>query len=347
MIFKSEKFKPHPQLLALDEQVQCGLRGDFARGQEICDYLEATTPEDPRAAFNRAWYKMRQGDLLAGLKLLDFGRWIQVFGGKPLPTEKSIWKDENLEKKHLLLCCEGGLGDEIINVRFAEDFAELGARVTVACDPSLKSVFARMRGVSAVVNHRAAPEVYHDYWVPAMSAGRVLNCTNEALTQKKYYKQYLTSDTAHQKKWKDYFATKFSGHLKPRIGLRFYGNPKFEHEQHRLFPKELLIQAMGDRPWVSLQLEDTDLPIQSWEDTLAVINELDLVITSCTSVAHASAALGKPTWVISPILPYYIWALPGKTSPWYQSVRLFRQETYGDWNSVFLQIRTELESVQK
>lgn len=322
----------------LDQQVAAGLSGDFEKGWEIAQILKQQTPHCNRAAFNRAWYEMMRGDLFEGLKLLDAGRWERVFGDKPLPTDKPIYRNENLEGKNLLLCSEGGLGDEIINVRFAKDFTDKGARVTVSCDPSLKSMFARVHGVSSVVGHKAAPEVYHDYWVPGMSAARVLEYTYKKLSGR----PYLSVHPDYKKKWSELFAQNFSNSEKPRIGLRFYGNPKFEHEQFRKFPQEGLIKAVGHRPWISLQKEETPLPLQSWEDTLAVIDQLDLVITSCTSVAHASAALGKETWVLVPILPYYIWAEPGKRSSWYKSVRLFRQEKFGEWHQVFESIEKAL-----
>jgi hypothetical protein len=323
----------------LDEQVAAGLRGDFTRGWEIAQELERLNPQCNRAAFNRAWYEMRQGNLLKGLSLLDCGRWEKAFGDAPLTTNKPIYRNENLQGKHVLICSEGGYGDEIINVRFALNFHNRGAKVTVTCDQSLKSVFARVPGVSAVVGHKAAPEVYHDFWVPGMSAARVLETEYKDLTGDTYF----SVDPAYKAKWAEYFDKSFTKETRPRIGLRFYGNPKFEHEQHRKFPQEGLISTLQGRPWLNLQKEETHLRLETWEDTLAVIDQLDLVITSCTSVAHASAALGKETWVLVPILPYYIWALPGSTSPWYKSVRLFRQEKFGDWTSTFAEIEKALQ----
>jgi len=322
----------------LDEQLAAGLRGDFKRGKEIADELEKTFPGSHRAAFNRAWYKMMQGHLLEGLECLDRGRWLSVFGDPPLPTSKTIWHGEDLRGKHLLLTTEGGLGDEIINVRFARNFAEQGARVTVTADPSLLSVFSRIEGVSSVVAHRSAPDVYHDFWVPGMSAARVLNTEYSDL----HGDAYLKADPTYVEKWAGILRDRY-GSSPPKIGLRFWGNPKFEHEQHRKFPPELLTNAVGDRSWVNLQKEETDLPLHSWEDTLALLSHLDLVITSCTSVAHAAAALGRETWIIVPVLPYYIWALPGDRSPWYNTVRLFRQSRWGEWGDVFEKVRTELE----
>ncbi|HAG91426.1 MAG TPA: hypothetical protein DCL41_06125 [Bdellovibrionales bacterium] len=321
----------------LSEQVEAGLRGDFKRGKEISQILEKKYPQNNRAAFNRAWYKMRDGDLLEGLKLLDHGRWLSVFGDQPLPTSKPIYQKGNpLKGKSVLVCSEGGLGDEIINARFVQDFAKQGAKVVLTCDPSLTSVFSRIEGVSAVIGHRRSPEVYHDYWVPAMSAARVLEYTNRKLTGEPYLKVHPD----YEEKWRKAFK-KLKG---PKIGVRFYGNPKFEHEQFRKFPKSLLWKAVEGFEAVNLQKEETDLDLSSWEDTLGVISQLDLVITSCTSVAHASAALGKATWVVTPILPYYIWALPGETSPWYQSVKLYRQTKFGFWEDVFEKIKLDLKS---
>lgn len=326
-------------LALLDQQLQAGLHGDFKTGWEIAEQLRVATPNCNRAKFNRAWYEMMRGNLLEGLRLLDAGRWERVFGDPPLPTNKPIYRNEDLRGKYLLMCSEGGLGDEIINARFVTEFAARGAKVTLTCDPGLASVFSRIEGVSCVIGHRRAPEIYHDFWVPAMSAARVLEKEYRDLNGK----PYLSVDPIYRKKWANFFATQWPrGEQRPRIGLRFWGNPKFEHEQHRRFPPQFLIDAVGDRPWISLQKEDTSLPLENWEDTLAVIEQLDLVITSCTSVAHASAALGRETWVITPILPYYIWALPGERSPWYDSVRLFRQEKFGDWSAPFVKIREAL-----
>lgn len=328
----------------LDQQLISGLRGDFKTGQKITDELKRLSPTCNKAAFNRAWYEMRNGNLFEGLKNLDAGRWEKVFGDPPLPTTKPIYRNEDLNGKYVLMCSEGGLGDEIINARFVNDFATRGAKVTLTCDPGLASVFSRIKGVSAVVGHRRTPEIYHDYWVPGMSAARILEYEYKDLTGD----PYLTVDPEYKKKWAEYFVKNLPKNKK-RIGLRFYGNPKFEHEQFRRFNPADLIQAVesviGDAPWINLQKEETTLPIENWEDTLAILDQLDLVITSCTSVAHASAALGKPTWVIVPILPYYIWAYPTNNSAWYKSVILFRQEKFQDWSSVFKNIRSELSNL--
>ena len=82
-----------------------------------------------------------------------------------------------------------------------------------------------------------------------------------------------------------------------------------------------------------LPFEDLEPNLKTWEDTASYMSSMDLIITSCTSTAHMSAALGIETWVIVPVLPYYLWAVPKNKSAWYDNVTLFRQEKYGEWEA--------------
>ena len=92
-----------------------------------------------------------------------------------------------------------------------------------------------------------------------------------------------------------------------------------------------------------MPFENLEPKLKNWEDTAAYLKAMDIVITSCTSVAHMSAALGVETWVITPVLPYYLWAVPGNKSAWYNSVTLFRQEKYGDWSAPLDAVKQALE----
>ena len=110
-----------------------------------------------------------------------------------------------------------------------------------------------------------------------------------------------------------------------------------------------MFDAVRDLNCVSLQRDTDDVPtwmkkvdLSTWMSTRHEISKCELVITSCTSVAHMSAALGVPTWIVVPILPYYLWAMPGDKSLFYDSVTLFRQEKYGDWYAPFEQIKSRL-----
>lgn len=320
----------------LDQALQECIHGRPDLSESI---LRQQDQDDLRVRFNLGWHDMRHGKLSKGFDGMNAGRFINVFGSKPIPGP--IWRDQPLEGKTVLLRSEGGLGDEIINFRFAEDFKRKGAQVVVACSKSLAPLFASQG--YACVTTEAAEFAYYDYWVPAMSAAYVLQYEYKDLSGKPYIKVNGKSDLIVKDK-------------KLKVGIRWSGNPQFEHEQHRRFDPQKLIDlhSIDGASFYSLQRDDNlvnGLPfvdlrdkMSTFADTAAIINSLDLVITSCTSVAHLSAAMGKETWVVVPVLPYYIWARPGNKSAWYDSVTLFRQEKYGNWDAPFEQIKMALKN---
>ena len=130
----------------------------------------------------------------------------------------------------------------------------------------------------------------------------------------------------------------------PNIGVRWQGGKLFEHDQKRTLPIKQLhakLSDLGGRLF-SLQKESDDpcpdgmrdlrQGLESWEDTVAIISLLDCVFTSCTAVAHIAGALGVPVYVMVPIVPYFIWAEEGRKSKWYDSARVFRQESGDSWS---------------
>jgi hypothetical protein len=320
----------HPLDLALQLSIQGqpDLAEDILRG-----YPEQ---DDARVIYNLGWHEMRHGNLNKGLQLMDAGRFINCFGNERLPG--TIWRDEDLTDKTLLFRCENGLGDQIMNIRFAKDFKDKGARVVISCDKSLMSFFAKLGYV--VIDSGATPYVHYDYWVPSMSAAHILGYDTDTMSGKPYIK-------AEPKKL----------YAKPKtlkVGIRWAGNPEFEAHQHRLFDPQPLFD-LHEIPGVtlySLQRDDNlvdGLPfadlrdqMKTWEDTASIIQGLDLVITSCTSIAHLAGAMGKETWVIVPSLPYYAWAEPKDTTVWYDSVRIFRQTKHTDWTEPMSKIKDAL-----
>lgn len=314
----------------LDLALKLAIEGEANLSEGI---LRAQPIHDPRVAFNLGWHELRHGRLLRGMDLMSAGRLLNVFGSPPLQTDAPIWRGPD---PTILLRSEGGLGDHIINARFATELAKHG-RVILTTHPSLVELLSTVPGVSEVIPDDGDLPA-HDYWVPAMSAPYVLKMEYANLSGA----PYLTA-TPRQ----------LGGDFK--VGLRWSGNPQFEHEQHRRFPPELML-ALADIPGVtaySLQRDDdlrdvpfTDLrnELTDWSATASLLAGLDLVITSDTSVAHCAAALGVETWVVVPILPYYVWALPGERTPWYDSVRVYRQTTYGDWTAPFAAITEALQA---
>lgn len=340
----------------LDQQLYHGIHGDFEKGKQIGLQLQKERPRCPRCKFNWGWYLLREGNLYEGSKNINFGREIGVFGSPKLKCPQKIYEGQKLNGEIVLLRLEGGFGDEIIGIRWAEEISKRGGRVIVSGHPGLAQLFSRIKNIGTIiVNENILPGVYFDYWIPAMSAEFYLNLQNfnEIPNEK-----YLTEN----KKLSEYYKTIIKSD-KIKIGIRFKGNPEFEHEQHRTFPEELLFNAVNrtDVQLYSLQKDqkvklpqeifDLEPFLQTWEDTAAIISNLDLVITSCTSIAHLSAALGKPTWVVVPVLPYYIWSYQndnfknifGDKSYYYESVTLFRQKEYGEWKEPFEKIKQSLD----
>lgn len=326
-MYKNER---HP----LDISLEFSINGKFEKSEEI---LKSLPQDDARVIFNLGWHKMRRGNLKSAFECLNAGRFIDVFGNSPVPGK--IWKDEPLENKTLLFRCEGGYGDQILNFRFAKKFQEMGARVVISCSSELKELFSRHGFIC--INNDVAEHIYYDYWIPAMSAPYILGMEYGDIDGGKFI----------------YPSDKFSIYSKKeqlKVGIKWSGNPEFEHHQYRKFPPELMIDLheVPNTSFYSLQ-RDNDLidglpfadmkdRMKSWDDTANIIADLDLVITSCTSIAHLSGAMGIPTWVIVPILPYYTWSVPGKKSKWYDSVTLFRQTEFGKWDNVFEEVKSEL-----
>jgi len=335
----------------LNDQLNLMLQGKFALARKICEKIDKTinkTDKDYNAhQFNKGWFTLYDGNLQEGFKLLDFGRNINVYGNEVLKTTKPIWRFENLKNKTVILNLEGGSGDQIIFARFAQNIKTKKGRCVICCDKELHSLLQRVKGVSKCITQDEIKNTDHDYWIPSFSSPWLFNCTWKNL----YPGPYMTVDSEYNDIWKNNLKNK-----KIKIGIRWAGFPYFEHHQLRLFPPQRLINLSkySQLQIYSLQRDSNliELPdniadlrndLTTWEDTAAVINNLDLVITSCTSIAHLASAMGKPTWVIVPILPYYTWTYGDKHSPWYgNTTKIYRPKSFGKWNDVFDNIEKDL-----
>lgn len=331
----------------LDQQLNLMIRGRFDEAWKISEKLHKKDSEDLRHKFNRGWFLLNQGKFQEGFQLLDAGRHLNVYGDTIINTSKPIWNNNDIKDKTVILNLEGGIGDQIIHARFAKDIKDRGGKCVICCDIKLFEIIKTIDGVEECIQRAQIPHTHHDFWIPSFSAGWLLGYDFKTLPNK----PYLHANPNSIEVWKGIIKSD-----KIKVGIRWSGNPKFEHQQFRIFPAEKVIdlkkykqiqlyslQRDNDVRELPEEINDLQHLLISWVDTLAAIQNLDLVITSCTSIAHAASAMGKPTWVVVPVLPYHIWAYGDKHSPWYQeTTRLFRQKKFGSWDETFQELEEEL-----
>ncbi len=350
-IYASDPYRAEELLLEMRESDmrQLGDRTDLelmvlALGwQGRHDEAEAITkkfPDSIQRSFNLGWQTMRHGNFKEAFPLLEQGRSSGIWGDNEFTSPMPQWDGaSDLNGRMVLLNLERGLGDHIIQARHARDLTARGAFVIVRTHPSLVMMLGQMEGAGQVVSSMTALPV-HELWVPGMSASMLLGIDKPNGTP--YLKQVPWS-LAH-------WTTRLGEKTRPRIGIRWQGNPMFEHEQQRVLPADVLADALRDLgDLYSFQRDtgseicpsgviDLSKELVTWEDTCAALSCMDVLVTSCTSVTHAAAAMGVKTVVITPIMPYYPWtdetALP--RSQWYDSVLISRQTRIRQWDDAIV-----------
>ena len=262
--------------------------------------------------------------------------------------------NEPLEGVTLLLHSEQGLGDTIQFCRYAR-LAELrGARVVLSVPPKLRALLRTLSPTIQVVSETDKPPRF-DLQCSLMSLPHAFQTTLESIPWSGPYLSAEPERTAH---WREKLGT--TGF---KVGICWQGS-KLPIDVGRSFPV-LLFQQLARIAGIRLvslqkgpgseQLDSipSDLRIDNFGhtldggadaflDTAAIMESLDLVITSDTSVAHLAGALGRPTWVVLKRVPDWRWLTEGEHCPWYPSHRLFRQERLGDWPAVFDGVRNNL-----
>lgn len=320
----------------LDVSLHFSLQGKFDISEKKLDEFLAKYPKNYRGLFNKGLFEMMKGNLLKGHQCMYEGRFEGVYGNKPPIPGLPEWKGE--ENKTVLFYLEGGLGDEIHFVRFVKQIRARNCKVITCCEKSLVNLFRYVDGIDIIIDRSQVNDFIYDCYVPGMSCIVPLGLEYKDIDNEPYINIFDTNVTNQP----------------PRIGLRWRGNPDFEHEQHRLFPSHLLFNAVSNlnANFISLQkdvgAEETPnwverVKLDTWIDTAKEISRCDFIVTSCTSVAHLAGAMGKRTYIMVPILPYFIWATPGEKSVYYKNVRLFRQTVAQSWNEPFKKLNEVLE----
>ncbi len=324
--------------------------GDPAGAEASYRLAIAASPKNGEAHYNLAWALLLTGQWIEGWHEYEW-RWsLPNFSSKKRSFKQPMWDGGRLEGT-LLLHAEQGLGDAIQFIRYAALAKTRCARVVVDAPAPLRRLFAAAPGVDAVVEG-ALPAF--DAQIPFMSLARVFATTPSHVPASA---GYLTAPDAPD-------SLKLPTTKRQRIGLVWAGSPDNKIDRRRTLPAKLFapLVAATDADFVSLQVgprarEALDLPadkivfacdgrVRDFADTAAVIRQLDLVMGVDTAVMHLAGALGKPAWMILPFAPDYRWLLGRETTPWYDSLRLFRQGKDLDWRAVFAALENALTNWQ-
>ena len=255
------------------------------------------------------------------------------------------WTGQSVAGSRVLLHAEQGHGDTIQFVRFAESLAGEGAQVDLFCHDPLVSLLGRVPGIRSATSNLSERPTHHFHAPIGDLLPRYLP-TPESVH---WRHPYLSPKVDVRAKWD----AALEALPRPRVGIVWRGNPLHINDRNRSVPESEIRQLLSDRvAFINLQVPTSPLDernvtdighlIHSWEDTCAIVSQLDLVLTVDTAVAHLAGASGKRVCVLIPYCPDWRWRLDGAQTPWYPSMQLFRQTTPGDWSSVLNRVRQEV-----
>ncbi|MBO6947032.1 MAG: tetratricopeptide repeat protein [Rhodospirillales bacterium] len=305
-------------------------------------------PDHAEAHFNLGVALLSMGEFHDGWREYAWRFRMEAYAGFRPPIPAPVWAGEPLDGKRILLFAEQGLGDTIQFARYATPLAAGGAEVHCMCSDLLADLVATIYGLADVHGLGAAVPSF-DYQISMMELPRVFDTTPATVPGK-------------------------AGYIRPpvrsfdpgpgfNVGLVWQGNRAHKNDAYRSIPLERLNELLDTDGvnFVSLQfgedagairelgwesrLLDMASRIKDFTDTADIISGLDLVISVDTSVAHLAGALGTPVWVLLPTIADWRWGREGRETYWYDSMRLFRQSTLGDWSPVIDTLIDELPAV--
>ena len=318
---------------------------------------------DPNLAgahFNKALTLLLSGNFQQGWKEFEW-RWkSEVFCSYNSCKRnflQPLWDGSDINERTILLHAEQGFGDTIQFIRYAQLVRERGAKVILECQKELSSLLQNVDGIHRVVARgEKLPEF--DLHCPLLSLPLFFDTTFKNIPARI---PYVYVDNILIQNWKDKIQYDNS---KLKLGLVWSG--RLTHEQdHRFRSCSLdilsplgqlnnitfysLQKGEGARqakyPPEGMRFFDYTDNIDNFSDTAAFIMNLDLIISVDTAVAHLAGALGKRVWILLPFVPDWRWLLNREDSPWYPTMRLFRQPSLGDWESVIAKVKNELQKL--
>jgi tetratricopeptide (TPR) repeat protein len=324
----------------------------FDEAIAIYHRMKAIDPAYAQADWDLALLQMLHGNFEAGWAGRE-ARWKAHALAYPKFSQPMWLGEGSIEGKTILICADEGLGDAIQFARYVPMVAARGARVILVVDDAVYPLLSGLPGIS-----QSFPKSVDR--VPAFDMHCAMSSLPLAFATRL---DTIPSDISYLpasaescvQAWQD----RLGPHTRLRVGLVWSGNPNHSNDHNRSVPLRTLSRILdADATFVSLQKdarpddaaalrERTDIidlteHLTDFNETAALVSCLDLVITVDTSVAHLAGAMGRPTWILLPYTPDYRWLLDRDDSPWYPTVRLFRQTETRDYGVVVDRVRTAL-----
>jgi tetratricopeptide (TPR) repeat protein len=312
----------------------------------------AINPTVPEAHYNYSLALLTLGDFQQGWEEYEYRLKCKGLFLRRDFTQPQ-WDGSPLEARTILLYAEQGVGDALQFIRYLPLVEQRGGRIIVECQAELQRLFQTTAERCQIVAD-GQPLPAFDLHCSLLSLPRVFQTTLANLPQTV---PYLQADAEETRKWQHRLA---DDSPIVKVGLAWAGNPDHKNDRNRSM-KLARLAPLGQAPGVrffSLQkgataaqaktpppgmdLVDWTEELKDFADTAALIANLDLVIAVDTAVVHLAGAMGKPVWTLLPFVPDWRWLLEREDSPWYPTMRLFRQNSWGDWDSVITRVADAL-----
>lgn len=322
--------------------------GRYEEARRQYEQVISLAPGHFSSRFNLSLLRLLMGEFSRGWSEYEI-RWDLLETKKPSLGPE--WQGEDLHGKTIMLHAEQGFGDTIQQLRYIPAVAARGARIALRIDRPLVRLAASLPGNLIITPTTARPPTF-DVWCPLLSLPRILGTRIDSIPAEI---PYLAVRPGIAARWQERLS--HLGGLK--VGLAWAGSPKHVNDFRRSVELERLqplLDAAG-ASFVSLQvgarapdvtklpqgtITDVSAELTDFAETAGAILNLDLIIAVDTAVVHLAGALGKPTWVMLPFSPDWRWLLDRNDSPWYPTLRLYRQPKPGDWESVIARVAADL-----
>jgi tetratricopeptide (TPR) repeat protein len=330
----------------------------LARMEEaLANYAEALAhePDNAEANFNASLARLCLGDFAGGWPQYEY-RWKKKDFMSTVPDyPQPLWRgDADLAGKTIFLLAEQGLGDTLQFVRYAPLVAERGAKVILGVQKPLRLLATTVPGV-ALVRTDGEPLPDFDTYCPLLSLPLAFGTELATIPANI---PYLRPHAERLAQWRPRLPD--NGRL--RVGICWAGSKDHLNDRNRSMPLDRFatLLSVPNLDFICIQKEvgaadaaaldqhgvlQLGREFDDFADTAAVVATLDLLVSVDTSVAHLAGAMGKPVALLVPFSPDFRWLLYRTESPWYPSMRLFRQTAIGDWSGPLEKLRAELEAV--